>query len=159
GRNPASGAPEAQPSTPESVIGTDDRKQVTNTADHPWRMNASLRITAADNSMWLGTGWFIGPHTLVTAGHRVFIPAPGTPQHGWVRAIQVMPGRNGATLPYGSVTSTSFRSVDGWMQSPDENHDYGAIIIPTELGNTVGAYGFGVYPDDDLLGTTVTISG
>jgi V8-like Glu-specific endopeptidase len=58
-----------------------------------------------------------------------------------------MPGRNGSSLPYGSVTNTNFRSVDGWINSGDENYDYGAIIIPTQLGNTVGWFGFGVYSD------------
>lgn len=70
-----------------------------------------------------------------------------------------MPGRNAATLPYGSVTSTEFRAVSGWTQSGDQNYDYGAIIIPTELGNTVGWFGFGVYPDSDLLASTVCVSG
>jgi glutamyl endopeptidase len=147
------------PPVPEVVIGTDDRIQITNTSVYPWRVHASLRITAADNSLWIGTGWFIGPHTLATAGHVVFIYAPGTARHGWVRSIQVMPGRNGSTLPYGSVTSTAFRSVSAWTQSGDQNYDYGAIILPTELGNTVGWFGIGVYSDSDLLATTANISG
>ena len=29
--------------------------------------------------MWIGTGWFIGPHTLMTAGHVVFIKNSGVP--------------------------------------------------------------------------------
>jgi glutamyl endopeptidase len=159
GANPIANPVVEAPLAPEVVIGTDDRIQITNTSVHPWRMHASLRITAADNSTWIGTGWFIGPHTLATAGHVVFIYAPGTARHGWVRGIQVMPGRNGSMLPYGSATSTDFRSVNGWMQSGDENYDYGAIRIPTELGNTVGWFGFGVYSDSDLLATTVNISG
>jgi glutamyl endopeptidase len=156
--DPAVEAPLAA-TMPETVIGTDDRIQITNTSVYPWRVHASLRITAADNSTWIGTGWFIGAHTLATAGHVVFIYAPGTARHGWVRSIQVMPGRNGSTLPYGSVTSSDFRSVNGWTQSGNENYDYGAIRTPTELGNTVGWFGFGVYSDSSLLSSTANISG
>jgi V8-like Glu-specific endopeptidase len=148
------------PPLAETVHGPDDRVQITNTASYPWRVHASLRITAADNSVWIGTGWFIGPHTLMTAGHVVHIKNSGVAgQDGWVKKIQVMPGRNGSTLPFGSVTSTSFRSVTGWTQNGDENYDYGAIIIPTELGNTVGWFGFGVWPDAELLACTGNISG
>jgi glutamyl endopeptidase len=148
------------PPSAEIVHGPDDRVQITNTSVYPWRAHASLLITAADNSMWIGTGWFIGPHTLMTAGHVVHIKNSGVPgRDGWVRSIQVMPGRNGSSLPYGSVTSTNFRSVAGWINSGDENYDYGAIIIPTQLGDTVGWFGFGVHSDADLVAATGNISG
>jgi len=70
-----------------------------------------------------------------------------------------MPGRNGSALPFGSATSTGFRSVGGWTNNQDENYDYGAIILPTDLGNIVGWFGFGVWPDNELLATTANISG
>ncbi|MEU6866179.1 endopeptidase [Streptomyces sp. NPDC046876] len=148
------------PEVLETVHGPDDRVQITDTTNYPWRAHASLLITAADNSQWIGTGWFIGPHTLATAGHVVHIKNSGVPgRDGWVKSIQVMPGRNGTTLPFGSVTSTNFRSVTGWTSTGDENFDYGAIIIPTELGATTGWFGFGVWPDADLLKTSANISG
>ncbi|MGW1767230.1 trypsin-like serine peptidase [Streptomyces sp. NPDC002073] len=144
----------------ETVHARDDRVQITDTTSYPWRAHASLLITAADNTQWIGTGWFIGPHTLITAGHVVHIKNSGVPgQDGWVKSIQVMPGRNGTALPFGSVTSTNFRSVTGWTNSGDENFDYGAIIIPTELGSTTGWFGFGAWPDADLLKTSANISG
>lgn len=144
----------------ETVHGPDDRVRITNTSAYPWRVHASLLITAADNSMWIGTGWFIGPHTVMTAGHVVYIKNSGVPgRDGWVKRIQVMPGRNGSTLPYGSVTSSNFRSVTGWTGSGDQNYDYGAIILPTNLGNTVGWFGFGVYSDADLVASTGNIAG
>jgi glutamyl endopeptidase len=144
----------------EIVHGPDDRVQITNTGVYPWRAHASLLITANDNSLWIGTGWFIGPHTLMTAGHVVFIKNSGAPgRDGWVKKIQVMPGRNGNSLPYGSVTSSNFRSVTGWTNDGNEYYDYGAIIIPTDLGNTVGWFGFGVYSDAALVAATGNISG
>lgn len=148
------------PPMAETVHGPDDRKQITDTAAHPWRMHASLLIVARDNSQWIGTGWFIGPRTLMTAGHVIHIKNSGVPgRDGWVKSVQVMPGRNGSTLPHGSVTSTSFRSVTGWTDNGDQNFDYGAIILPTELGNATGWFGFGAYPDADLLASTGNISG
>lgn len=148
------------PPQAESIIGPDNRTQITTTAIYPWRVHASLLITAADGSRWIGTGWFIGPHTLMTAGHVVFIKNSGVPgRDGWVRSIDVMPGRNGGQLPYGTVRSSNFRSVSGWTNNGDQNFDYGAIIIPTNLGNTTGWFGFGVYSDADLLASTGNISG
>ncbi len=148
------------PPLAETVHGPDNRVKINNTSVYPWRVHASLLITAADNSQWIGTGWFIGPHTLITAGHVVYIKNSGVPgRDGWVKRIQVMPGRNGSTLPYGSVTSTSFRSVTGWTSSGDQNYDYGAILLPNNLGNTVGWFGFGVYSDADLKASVANISG
>lgn len=144
----------------ETVHGIDNRVKITNTAIYPWRVHASLLITAADGSLWTGTGWFIGPHTLMTAGHVVYIKNSGVPgRDGWVRSIDVMPGRNGSSLPYGRVTSRNFRTVTGWANNGDQNFDYGAIIIPTNLGNSTGWFGFGVYSDAALLASVGNISG
>ncbi|WP_280504065.1 trypsin-like serine peptidase [Nocardia farcinica] len=149
--------------TEERIFGTDDRVQVTATANYPWRANASLLITAADNSRWIGTGWFLGPHTLGTAGHVVFIKNSGVPgRDGWVRSIQVIPGRNGSNQPFGSivVSGNAFRSVTGWTVNGDQNFDYGAIVLPNDtLGNRTGWFGFGAYNDATLLAATADISG
>ena len=148
------------PARAETVHAEDNRVRITNTSVYPWRVHASLLITAADGSGWIGTGWFIGPHTLMTAGHVVYIKNSGVPgRDGWVRSIDVMPGRNGATLPYGKVTSKNFRTVTGWANSGDENFDYGAIIIPTNLGNATGWFGFGVFTDAQLTASVGNISG
>ena len=144
----------------EDVIGQDNRSPVPDTTLYPWRAMCSLLITAADNSTWVGTGWFISPRTLITAGHCVYIKGSNVAgRNGWVKSVQVMPGRNGAVLPYGSVTSTTFRAVSGWMNDGDASFDYGAIIIPTPLGNTVGWLGVGVYTDNDLRTVIGNISG
>jgi V8-like Glu-specific endopeptidase len=144
----------------ETVHGTDQRIRVTETSKYPFRVNASLLITARDGSQWVGTAWFISPRTLITAGHCVYIKGSGSPaRDGWVKSIQVMPGRNEQQLPYGSVTSTHFWTVRGWADSGDENYDYGAIVLPTEMGNVVGTLGFAVYRDVDLQGAVANVTG
>lgn len=144
----------------ETVHGPDDRVQINNTSAYPWRVHASLLITAADNSQWIGTGWFIGSRTLITAGHVVYIKNSGVDgRDGFVKSMAVMPGRNGSNLPFGSVTATNFRTVVGWAQSGDQNYDYGAIILPSPLGEQTGWFGFGSYSDATLQASNVNISG
>jgi glutamyl endopeptidase len=144
----------------EAIIGDDDRVQITATNVYPWRVHCSLRITAADGSPWIGTGWFCGPHTVITAGHCVYITNSGVPgRDGWVRDITVIPGRNGATQPFGSVVSTNFRTVTGWAYDKNHEYDYGAIILPENLGDSTGWLGFGAYSDATLTSSTANISG
>jgi V8-like Glu-specific endopeptidase len=144
----------------ESILGTDERIQITDTTVFPWRAIASLLITAADNSQWIGTGWFISPRTLVTAGHCVFINHSGIPERdGWVKKIQVMPARNGNALPFGGISATEFWSVKGWGEDGAENYDYGAIILPGAFPQDLGFFGFGVFPDDILLQSTANVAG
>jgi V8-like Glu-specific endopeptidase len=145
----------------ESILGPfDERIRVTDTEKYPWSAVASLLITARDSSQWIGTGWFISPRTLVTAGHCVYITnSPVAARNGWVLSIQVLPGRNGTALPFGAATSSHFWTVRGWSEKGNEQYDYGAIILPTPLGETVGTFGFAVLPDADLLQKVVNITG
>ncbi len=147
---------------PETVHGMDDRVQITSprTGNYPWRAHCSLLIKAADNSNWIGTGWFISPNVLITAGHVVFINGSGVPgRDGWVNQIRVIPGRDGASKPYGEAVSGTFYSVRGWTEQANPEYDYGAIILDTPLGNRTGWFGFGVYSDNELENVTANISG
>ncbi len=141
----------------EVVIGPDQRIRINNTASYPWRVICSLRITARDGSQWIGTGWFIGPRTVMTAGHCVFLRNRG----GWARSITVMPGRNGNSLPYGSCVATSFRSVTGWTNSGNRNSDYGCIILPENcrLGARTGWIGFAYLGDSSLRNKYLNLPG
>ncbi len=141
----------------EVVIGKDDRVKVKNTKPYPWRTICSLLITAADNSRWIGTGWLVGHRTVITAGHCVYIHSRG----GWVKNVEVIPGRNGNQRPYGSVTATSFRSVKGWTNEKKRTRDYGAIILPRSrpLGKSLGYFGYANYRLTSLLGSKVNLSG
>jgi V8-like Glu-specific endopeptidase len=143
---------------PETVHGRDDRVRITATGTYPWRVHAALRIAAADDSLWIGTGWFVGPRLLVTAGHVVFIKNSGVPgRDGWVKSIDVVPGRNGSEQPFGAVTSRRFHTVKGWTDDADEKYDYGAIVLDEPLGDQTGWFAFASYAD--LAGVRGNISG
>jgi glutamyl endopeptidase len=124
----------------EVIVDIDDRKQIPNTTVYPWRCICALRITARDGSRWSGTGWFAGPYIIITAGHCVYLHDNG----GWARQIEVIPGCNGVDLPYGSSTSTRFRSVGGWINGKQNSHDYGAILLPHsyDAGERIGCFGY-----------------
>ena len=148
---------------PESIIGGDERKRIFDTNQYPYSAIASLEITAHDNSQWLGTGWFVSPRVLVTAGHCVFIQAAENPiAGGWVQSIRVVPGRNGTgdgSEPFDSAVATTFRSVTGWVNDGSEEHDYGVLVLDTPLGAGTGAFSIGVYSDADLLNMDLSVAG
>ncbi|BCU10608.1 MAG: serine protease [Microcystis sp. M048S1] len=140
----------------ETVCGRDDRVRITPATNIPWRWICELIITFADGVQARGTGWFIGPRTVMTAGHCVYSHSNG----GWARSIEVIPGMDGASRPFGSQVGTSFRSVLGWTRDQNQEYDYGAIILPNcQLGNRVGWFGFAVLSDSSLQGLTVNNSG
>jgi V8-like Glu-specific endopeptidase len=148
-------AEEAEYSAPESVCGRDDRVRVSPATSAPWRWICQLIITMPNNAGFRGTGWFIGPRCVMTAGHCVFSRANG----GWARRIEVIPGMDGASRPFGSAVGTNFRSVTGWTTNADPNYDYGCIILPTPLGNTTGYFGFASLTDASLQGLLLNNSG
>jgi V8-like Glu-specific endopeptidase len=109
----------------------------------------------------IGTGWFIGPKTVATAGHCVF-------SHeffgGWASSIEVIPGLLGAgsgsdTKPYGSVVSQNFSSVDRWTDAGDPDFDMGCIHLEESKGEDVGWFALGALTPEELTDFLVNISG
>lgn len=141
----------------EVIIGTDDRVRIMNTTLYPWRAICALRMTAADGTRWIGTGWLVGPRTVITAGHCVFMHNNG----GWAKSIEVIPGMNGALRPYGSCVATTFRSVKGWTDSKNREYDYGAIILPENcrMGDRTGYFGYAVKDNGFLMASVLNLSG
>lgn len=141
----------------ETVIGRDDRVQITNTRLVPWKRICHLLIEAGDGRRFFsGTGWFIGPRTLATAGHCVYLHGAG----GWARSIKVTPARNGSSSPYGTTTASRFGSVVGWVSSKDRNYDYGVIHLPQPFpAADIGSFGFANFPDERLRSSRLNLAG
>jgi V8-like Glu-specific endopeptidase len=143
----------------ESVIGRDDRVRILDTDLAPWRMICALRMRRPDGREVYGTGWFIGPKTVVTAGHCVF---SNQFFGGWASSIEVIPGMNGSGIdarPYGSLTSTRFSSVDRWTASEDPDFDIGCIHLDQPKGSEVGWFALAALPASELESYLINVSG
>lgn len=145
----------------ETVIGSDDRVRVLDTDLAPWRMICALHMRGPDGAGAIGTGWFIGPKTLLTAGHCVF---SGQFFGGWASSIEVVPGCNGAgadtaSQPYGAVASARFSSLDQWVEREDPDFDIGCIHLDAAKGTEVGWFSLAALPPEELQGYLVNVAG
>lgn len=150
----------------ETRIGpSDDRLLVNAPEKFPWRMICSLEIQGTSSGAGIGTGWFIGPKTLVTAGHCVFHPSLG----GWAQEISIYPGRydlNNTVFPYPKgahltkpVVSKRFEAVNGWINTFNPDYDYAVIHLDEPVGEETGWFSVAVKDEPTLQGSLINISG
>lgn len=141
----------------ESLLtDVDRRKQILETDLLPWRMLCSLDIVSQNGLGYVGTGWFAGPRTLITAGHCVYDEIE---LGGWARQITVIPGRNGDSGSLGTAVSSRFSTTDRWLEAQDADYDYAAIHLSEDLGAGIGSFGIGTLPDAELQNRLLNISG
>ena len=142
---------------PETIIGEDDRERILDTENLPWRMICSLSITGSNGRSFVGTGWFAGPKTIITAAHCLYDKRN---MGGWANQINIYPGRDGNELLYSTI-SNQFEVPEKWVKSggQDPDYDYGVIHLKESLGDKVGWFSVAVPTDADLKGTIVNISG
>lgn len=141
----------------ESIFGADTRRQITNTTRRPWRHICALRIEFPSGKVYRGTGFFVGPRAVVTAGHCVYLHNQG----GWARKVMVIPGSNGTSRPLGQATSNNLRSVSGWVTLKKPECDYGCVVLPagTTFRSNPGAFGFAAFDSNMLLAKTAVLAG
>ncbi len=141
----------------ETVIGIDQRQRITNTTGIPWRRYCALRIQFPSGATYRGTGFFIGPRAVATAGHCVYMRNQG----GWARKIEVIPGSNGAARPFGSAWATEFRSTGGWVNSGLPEADYACMFLPrgSFSGMNLGSFGAAAFDSSVLLAQPAVLAG
>ena len=145
----------------ESILGIDERTRVLDTDLSPWRMVCALRLRGPNGSTAVGTGWFVGPRTLLTAGHCVY---SASDFGGWIDSVEVIPGLNGSgsqalARPFTSATSTAVSSIDRWIEQADPDFDIGCIHLSEPIGTQVGWFALGTRGAEELAGFLVNISG
>ncbi|QAY79351.1 serine protease [Sphingosinicella sp. BN140058] len=139
----------------ESIIGLDERTQILDTQNWPWRMICALAIEGPWGN-FVGTGWFVGPKTVITAGHCVYEP---NAMGGWATKITLTPGASGSQEPFQSVVATRFETTDQWLNAQDPDFDMAVIHLDVALGSQVGWFGVASLPDATLQNFQVNVSG
>lgn len=140
---------------PESVYEGDDRQSLRDTTRVPWSAICSVRTEFTDYSAITGTGFFIGPNTLLTAGHMIHNVNSGASP----RSIIVTPGRNGAAAPFGAVAATGFDAPDAFLNSADRDEDIGIVQMRGDIGLRVGWLGYGAFKDERMENVLVNVAG
>jgi V8-like Glu-specific endopeptidase len=114
----------------ENVIGPDDRVMVPDTATIPWRCICHLEVIFDNGVRAYGTGWLVGPDTVITAAHCVWDPRTGEQ----AAEIRVAPGRNGSMGPYGQFVTADYAVMQGWPDAGNFGLDVAAIRLPRDAG-------------------------
>lgn len=146
---------EVELNPPQDVCPPDERVRILETKEFPWRTICRLEITRADGLVAVGTGWFIGNGTVITAGHCVF----SKEMEKWHKSIIIIPGKDNETEPFGRFESTNFWTVTGWKEHGSQEYDYGAIILENKIGEKLGYFGFRADPDSILQNKIIVNSG
>lgn len=139
----------------ETIVGPDNRLKNLSTTAYPYSSVAYLIVhfpKLAAGWYVQGTGTLIGAETVLTAGHVLYDKAYG----GWATSVEVVPGNNGTSEPFGSVTSKRFFVPDNYTKKEDAVDDYGVIKLPSLIGTKTGTLGLatGAY-----VGEQVTLAG
>jgi len=139
----------------ETIIGqVDSRVRILDTDLDPWRMICNLEITGP-LGRFVGTGWFAGPRTVITAGHCVSAPMMG----GNATSIRVTPGRNVGAIQYGSKVSTSFSATNLWYQNQDPDFDIGCIHLAEPFDPIPGWFTIESMDPAELEGYLINVAG
>ncbi|MFX1500296.1 MAG: carboxypeptidase regulatory-like domain-containing protein [Promethearchaeota archaeon] len=121
----------------ESVIGSDGRVRITPTTSYPWRTIVKLYITAADSSLWVGSGAMIDAFHVLTAGHCAYLHDNG----GWASSIEVVPAMDNLDDPIGNAWMTFMRSYTGWTADENPGHDWAVLTLDRNIGSYTGWMG------------------
>ncbi|WP_181832670.1 trypsin-like serine peptidase [Bosea caraganae] len=139
----------------EAVLGADERTRIVSTELYPWKLICALDIEAPWGRA-IGTGWLVGPRTLITAGHCVY---DRKQLGGWAHKITVTSGRDRERAPFGSKVSARFSTLSPWLERQDADFDIAAIHLEQAFFTDQEVFRVGSFTDAELTDFLVNVSG
>jgi glutamyl endopeptidase len=155
----------------ETIIGPDGRTQILDTTTYPSRAIGLLAVNFPTAGAQYCTAFLVKPDRLVTSAYCVYDYANAE----FINAATFFPGRNGDTLPYGSVGAVEVFIPIGYANTGEDKFNIGLVFLADPIGNTVGWLGYGWngsnslylnhkatlrgYPTDKIYGTMWTMNG
>lgn len=136
------------------IIGSDDRIRITDTYAYPYSAICFIYIIFPDGAGCKGTAWMYWSNIAVTAGHCVYDSSHG----GWAESIEVIPGANGDSSPYGKAKAKTMHTTTLWTTTGLPAYDYAVIELDTNLGDLTGYFG-AYYNTSSLTKSNITLTG
>jgi len=126
-----------QPVGINSIIGPDTRSRVANTSNFPFRTVVRLNMTFRDGFRSTCSGAIVDDFHVLTAGHCVHSIA----HRGWYSDIHVIPGLDGAYMPFSMTKVANAHSYNGWTDYQMTNHDWAVLVLDRNIGRHTGWMG------------------
>ena len=118
----------------QNIVGTDDRQLVTSTFSFPYRTIARITVTHQDNTLTYGSGAMIGKNLFARAGHVLINDSLSHP-----KSIKIEFGLYGSSA-YFTTTNYSSYIYYGDYHGYDTKHDYGFVVLSSNVGSDVTGY-------------------
>lgn len=135
------------------IIGEDDRQQVVQTDQAPWRAIAWLSLQdESGEHVTSCTGSLISSDTVLTAAHCLYNPDIFVPADGPAR-IRVVPGKNGDDEPFGAAMAEAWWVPPTYIASGGRDFyvDWALIRLEEPIGASTGWFTLAVLSDKTLL--------
>lgn len=151
--------PEHAAISPSSIIGGDERFEVSSPSTFPNSTVAYLEAEFPDGTLGIGTAFVWYKDLALTAGHCIYDSEHG----GWATKVTIWPGKKGYGLwnnPYGTAQASQMHISTSFMNNGTASEDWGLLELNSDIGNNCGWRGI-AYSEDysGFLNQNVTLPG